>query len=231
MNDNRDYNDEKYDFELFEVANKNTDKKEKTDLDDRSVHKVRYSPKSKNRIASIFEWLDVIVASLVAVVIIFTFVFRIVAIDGSSMNNTLFHGERVIITNLFYEPERGDIIVISRNKANSSESDSYEKPIIKRIIAIEGDLVDIDFEKGQVFVNGELLKEDYIKEPTYASHDVTFPVRVPENCVFVLGDNRNDSKDSRFSEIGDHGMVNEKYILGHAVLRVFPINKFGKIDK
>ena len=79
-------------------------------------------------------------------------------------------------------------------------------------------------------VNNEALKEDYIKEPTYRKADVKFPLVVKENCVFVLGDNRNDSKDSRTTQIGDNGLIDVKYILGHAVLRVFPLNKFGGID-
>ena len=180
--------------------------------------------------SSIFEWLDVVVASVVVGVILFTFVFRMVAIDGDSMNNTLLDGERVIITNMFYKPERGDIVVISRNMENSSVEGSYEEPIIKRVIATEGDMVDIDFENGIVYVNNEALKEDYIKEPTYRKADVKFPLVVKENCVFVLGDNRNDSKDSRTTQIGDNGLIDVKYILGHAVLRVFPLNKFGGID-
>lgn len=181
-------------------------------------------------IFNVFEWLDVVVASVVVVVILFTFVFRLVAIDGDSMNNTLFDGERVIITNMFYTPKRGDVVVISRNTENSSVAGSYEEPIIKRVIATEGDTVDIDFDKGIVYVNNEALKEDYIKEPTYRRADVKFPLVVRENCVFVLGDNRNDSKDSRTSSIGDNGQVDVKYILGHAVLRIFPLNKFGGID-
>ena len=184
----------------------------------------------KGLIFNIFEWLDVVVASVVVVVILFTFVFRLVAIDGDSMNNTLIDGERVIITNMFYTPEKGDIVVISRNTENSSVVGSYKEPIIKRVIATEGDTVDIDFDKGIVYVNNEALKEDYIKEPTYRRADVKFPLVVKENCVFVLGDNRNDSKDSRTSEIGDNGQIDVKYILGHAVLRVFPLNKFGGIN-
>lgn len=183
----------------------------------------------KNYISNIFEWLDVVVASVVVVVIIFTFVFRMVAIDGDSMNNTLINGERVIITNMFYEPKRGDIVVISRNTKNSSVAGSYKQPIIKRIIATEGDIVDIDFELGHVYVNNQMLEESYIKEPTFTKGDVEFPLVVKENCVFVLGDNRNNSSDSRSSQMGDNGQIDVKYILGHAVLRIFPLNKFGGI--
>lgn len=188
------------------------------------------TPKKKMLVYDIFEWLDVVVASVVVVVVIFTFIFRIVAIDGDSMKNTLFDGERVVITNMFYEPKRGDIVVISRNTDNSFIAGTYEEPIIKRVIATEGDTVDIDFESGIVYVNNEALKEPYTKEPTYRRADVQFPLVVKENCVFVLGDNRNDSKDSRTSEIGDNGLVNVKYIVGHATLRVFPLNKFGGLN-
>ena len=192
-------------------------------------HSQIYRPK-KSFLGNVFEWLDVVVTSIAVVVIIFSFVFRIVAIEGSSMNNTLFDGERIIISNMFYEPSRGDIVVISRNTENSSKGGNHAEPIIKRIIAVEGDKVDIDFQNGIVYVNDEPLKEDYTKEPTYSSSDVLFPLIVKENCVFVLGDNRNDSLDSRSSEIGENGQVNKKYILGHAVMRVFPVNKLGGIE-
>lgn len=191
-------------------------------------HSKVYHPK-KPWLHEVFEWLDVVVASIIAVVIIFTFVFRIVAIDGPSMMNTLLDGERVIISNLFYEPKRGDIVVISRNTDNSTEVGSYDEPIIKRIIATEGELVDIDFEAGIVYVDGVALEEEYTLEPTYRSFDITFPVRVKDDCVFVLGDNRNDSMDSRSSQIGENGMIHEKYILGHAICRVFPLNKIGRL--
>ena len=147
------------------------------------------------------------------------------------MLNTLHDKERVIISDLFYTPKKGDIVVISRNMDNSPNKDEYEQPIIKRIIATEGETVDIDFENGIVYVNGSPIAENYIKEPTYRSGDIEFPVRVKENCVFVLGDNRNDSSDSRFSTIGENGMINEKYILGKAIYRVYPFNKIGGLYK
>ena len=192
-------------------------------------HSRVYRPK-KSFLYNLFEWLDVVVASIVVVVIVFTFVFRIVAIDGASMNNTLFDGERVVITNMFYQPQRGDIVVISRNTENTYQVTKNNEPIIKRIIALEGDTVDIDFDNGIVYVNGEALKEDYIKEPTTRQGDVKFPLVVKENCIFVLGDNRNESLDSRSTDIGDNGLIDKKYILGHAVLRVLPFEKFGGIE-
>ena len=180
----------------------------------------------------VFDWLEVFVHAIIAVVICFSFLFRSATIDGPSMENTLQHGERVIISNLFYEPKPGDIVVISRNKENSvfTMNDS-NTPIIKRIIATEGQTVDIDFEKGIVYVDGIALNEPYTKTPTNRKWDVEFPVTVDEGCVFVLGDNRNDSMDSRDSRIGEYGMIDTRYILGHAVYRVFPFNKIGKIDE
>ena len=184
----------------------------------------------------LFDWLDIIVTSMVAVVIIFTFFFRLVTIVGDSMQNSFYSGEKIIITNLFYEPEFGDVIVISRNAKNSTIlSDATSEPIIKRVIATGGQYVDIDFESGKVYVGYDLgdmveLSEPYTKTPTNMRADVQFPVYVEEGYVFVLGDNRNDSKDSRFSEIGEDGLISEKYILGKAIVRIFPFDRIGKIE-
>lgn len=181
--------------------------------------------------AFVFDWLEVLVHAIIAVVICFTFLFRIATIDGPSMKDTLHHGERVIITNLFYEPKVGDIVVISRNKENSiyTMNDS-NTPIIKRIIAMEGQTVDIDFEEGVVYVDGVALDEPYTRTPTNRKSDVEFPLTVDEGCVFVLGDNRNDSLDSRDARIGEYGMVDTRYILGHAVFRILPFDKIGRLD-
>lgn len=179
----------------------------------------------------IFDWLEVLVHAIIAVVICFSFFFRIATIDGKSMENTLFHGEKVIITNLFYEPKAGDIVVISRNKENSVFTiNGSNTAIIKRVIALEGQTVDIDFVEGIVYVDGIALDEPYTKTPTNEKYEVDFPVTVDEGCVFVLGDNRNESLDSRSSQIGDYGMVDTRYILGHAVFRVLPFDKMGGLD-
>ena len=178
----------------------------------------------------ILEGLDVIVSAMIAVIILFVFVFKIPTIEGTSMNNTLFNGERIIISNVGYEPKYGDIVVVSRNYENVTGATEHSaSPIIKRVIATEGQTVDIDFGSGVVFVDGKQLDEPYTKTPTNLSYDIKFPVTVPENCIFVLGDNRNDSLDSRSSSIGDYGMLDKRYILGKALLRIFPFNKFGKV--
>ncbi|MBQ3562836.1 MAG: signal peptidase I [Clostridia bacterium] len=222
------------DGEIYEIIpSKSKVQSEQIDVTEEKPVTLQEEPENQQKksvILSVFEWLDVVVASVVVVVLLFTFVFRMVRIDGDSMNNTLIDGERVVITDMFYTPKRGDIVVISRNTENSSVIGSYKEPIIKRVIATEGDIVDIDFNSGIVYVNNEPLNEPYIKEPTYSRGDVVFPLVVKENCVFVLGDNRNDSKDSRSSEIGDNGQVDVKYILGRAVLRVFPLSKFGGMN-
>ena len=176
----------------------------------------------------IFDWLEILVHAILVVVLCFSFLFRIATINGPSMENTIHEGERVMISNLFYTPKNGDIVVISRNKNNNIYEETDENTrIIKRIIATEGQTVNIDFEKGVVYVDGVELDEPYVKTPTNRDFDIEFPVTVDEGCVFVLGDNRNDSLDSRSSSIGEYGMVDTRYILGKAVFRIFPFDKVG----
>ncbi|MBE6787178.1 MAG: signal peptidase I [Ruminococcaceae bacterium] len=183
---------------------------------------------TKDNKKDFFEWLDVVSVALITVIIIFGFVFRIATISGTSMLDTLKHNEKVIITNLFYEPKQSDIVVISRNMYNSTEDiNEGSGPIIKRVIATENQTVDIDFEQGIVYVDGVALEEDYISTPTTVKHSVDFPVTVPKGHIFVLGDNRAVSLDSRSTSIGNNGMIDKRYVLGHAVFRIFPFGEMG----
>lgn len=184
----------------------------------------------------IFEWLDVVCVAVISVVVLFSLVFRVATISGDSMLNTLIGenritgkvGDKVIITNLGYEPKNGDIVVVSRNAENTVESQqNSDEPIIKRVIAVGGQTVDIDFEKGIVYVDGKALKEDYISSKTVNKYDVQFPVYVPEGYIFVLGDNRAASLDSRNSLIGENGLIDTRYVLGHAIFRIFPFDRIG----
>ena len=180
----------------------------------------------------IFEWLDVLATAIIAVVIIFSLIFRIATISGPSMQNTLFTGDKVIISNLGYTPKQGDIVVVSRNVNNSVEDTAEsQEPIIKRVIAVSGQTVDIDFERGVVSVDGVELDEPYTKTPTNRKFDVQFPLYVPEGYIFVLGDNRNNSMDSRDGRIGEGGLIDTRYVLGHAVFRIFPFNSIGSLLK
>lgn len=184
---------------------------------------------TKSLWAEIYEWVDCIVITVVCLLLIFTFVFRQVQIDGDSMKGTLLNGERVLVSDVFYTPENGDIVVIS--------SEVYDNvPIIKRVIATEGQWVNI--VDGKVFVGDsketmQLIKEDYIGDnftaeiiasDYYGHHD--YPLQVPHNKVFLMGDNREVSLDSRTQTIG---FVDEKQILGKALYRVFPFSKIGSI--
>ena len=166
-----------------------------------------------------FDWVESIVFSVAVVVLIFTFVFRIIGVEGTSMTNTLQNGNRVIVTGVNYTPKQFDIIVLSTKAVRSA-------PIIKRVIAVGGQTVKIDYKSNKVFVDGKAIDESFIKEPMRQCGDVTSPVTVPKGYVFVMGDNRNDSLDSRYSSVG---FVDDRNILGKAVLRIFPLNEFGAL--
>lgn len=180
-------------------------------------------PPAKKAVAYIFEWLDSAVFSMFVVILLFTFFFGIVGVQGESMQNTLFEGDKLIITHFNYTPEQGDIVIVSRNYNNSQEdavNGTAQEPIVKRIVAVAGQRVEI--KNGKVYIDNEELQEDYTTSPTEA-FDFTAQV-VPDGHVFVLGDNRQDSHDSRMSDIG---MVDTRYIMGKVILRIYPFDQIG----
>lgn len=167
----------------------------------------------------LFEWYDSVVFALAAVVLIFVFLVRVITVSGYSMEHTLSWGDRVAVQSMLYTPRRGDVVVIDGYI-------HYGDPLVKRIIAVGGDTLDIDFSTGTVTLNGERLDEPYIAAPTTLSYDISFPVVVPEGYVFVMGDNRPNSIDSRSSAVG---FIDERDIMGKILLRIFPLNRFGVI--
>lgn len=170
-------------------------------------------------VVSCFDFVSIISVAIVAVALAFLFFFRTVGVVGNSMFPTLKNLDRIILTASYGEPEYGDIVVTCQ----PSKSPQIPDVLVKRVIATEGQTVDIDFNKGIVYVDGVALDEPYINEPTHDRESFTEPVIVPEGHVFVMGDNRNNSTDSRDSRVG---MIREEYILGEALFRVVPFGQF-----
>ena len=163
-----------------------------------------------------YDWVECAVMAVIFVVLLFTFIGRTSVVSGQSMIRTLESGDMLLISRIGYRAEQGDIVVATKPY-------SHNEPIIKRIIATGGQTVDIDFEEGIVYVNGEQLDEPYTHTPTNRDYDMEFPLTVPEGYLFLLGDNRNGSYDSRAREIG---LVDERYIMGKAYFRVMPFSEF-----
>lgn len=180
----------------------------------------------KKNSQEIIEWADSIVISVLCVVLLFTFAFRMVGVKGASMEDTLKTGDKVIIYNLFYKPKAGDIVVVSR--ADLKENGTTAEPIIKRVIATEGQTIRFDFNTGDVFVDDVLLDEPYVKGYTIPGRvPMDNPYTVPDGHVFVMGDHRSVSKDSRTQEVG---AIDERYILGKAFFQLFPFSEVGVLD-
>lgn len=169
---------------------------------------------------NVFDWIKTFLTPMLFVVLLLTFVFRLINVDGISMMDTLHDSDKVIVTNLFYEPVDGDIVVISHGQ-------QYATPIIKRVVATEGQSVRINYETNQLIVDGVIIDEPYIKE-AMVDDPVTFtqeiPEVIPEGKVFVMGDNRNHSLDSRSQKIG---LIDKTDIIGKAQFIFLPLNRFG----
>ncbi len=166
-----------------------------------------------------YQDLRVLAAVLTGLILVFVFVTRVLVVSGSSMEDTLHHGNAMLVWSLGYEPKQGDIVVLTQT---SYQEDS----IVKRVIATGGQTVDIDYSTGTVYVDGTALREDYIKERMEVPHygEGLNHITVPEGCIFVMGDNRNHSADSRYPAIG---IVDERSVIGHVLLVLFPFSAFG----
>ena len=171
-----------------------------------------------------YEWVRSLVGAVLVITLLFTFVVRLMGVDGHSMVPTLQDGDRLIVVSgwLCGDYKYGDIVIAYKESFDA-------EPIVKRVIATEGQTVDIDFTLGRVFVDGELLQEDYVNDLTYIDEGTQFPLTLGEGEMFLMGDNRNHSEDSRFSDVG---CVKKEAVLGKVLLVVFPgrqTNEFGAV--
>ena len=179
--------------------------------------------KEKKPSEDLFYWLNALTTALVSLVLVFTFIGRLTRVQGESMTNTLQDGEMMLVWSLGYHPKAGDIVVVNKKTATFLD----DRAIVKRVIAVGGQSVDIDYASGTVYVDGSPLDEPYIKETMYFPASYTMSQThwdVPEGQLFLMGDNRNGSTDSRDERLGP---VDEGYVLGRAVLALWPLNKAG----
>ena len=184
---------------------------------------------------ALLDYVEMFVITVIAVILILSFLFRLCQVSGESMNNTLLNGEHLIVTNLFYTPKTGDIIVFHQT---SDIYDQFNEPIVKRVIATGGQFVKIDYMQGKVYVSADeaFTEDEVLDEKNYIClsggkwKEYGLPseiFEVPEGYLFVLGDNRNKSADSRSPQVG---LVDERRVLGKVLLRITPFSKFGKVD-
>lgn len=185
--------------------------------------------KKNSFMKALIEQIELVVIVFAVIVLMFSFAARICQVSGDSMKDTLYNGENAVVSDLFYTPKRGDVVVFHQTGENNGD---YNEPIVKRVIGVEGDTVKVEHLRNKMIVtvidsNGKstVLEENYIRYeyPTYAD-STTY---VEEGTVFVLGDNRSDSSDSRSAKIG---LVDTRRILGRVVVRVTPFSRFGAVD-
>lgn len=174
--------------------------------------------------ADCYSWLQALTFALVILIVVFTFFGRIIGVDGSSMVPTLEDGDMLLLQCVGYEPQQGDIVVLHKDFAD------IHHPIVKRVIAVGGQTVEIDYGVGTVYVDGQPLDEPYLGErmrvPDSAYEQGTY-WEVPEGSIFVMGDNRNASSDSRHEELG---VVDERYVLGKVLCVVLPFQHIGVVN-
>ncbi len=210
-------------------------------MDSKELSPKQDAPKSSKWLISAFDYVEMFVFTVVAVILILTFTVRICVVKGASMNRTLENGDRLLVSDLFYTPDAGDIIVFHQT---SETSELFNEPIVKRVIATEGEFVKIDYTQNKVYVSDDSVftEDEVLDESAYiwladrnGNYTGTWNEagrepdvwEVPEGHLFVLGDNRNNSADSRYHEIE---LVDERRVLGKVLLRITPFSQFGKVD-
>ena len=218
VNSNSESAEEKVEEVVYTAPEKETET-EKNVVTDAEPQKEEASPKKK-ALLSLFDLVSVVMSSFVIIAIVFVFVCRLVGVDGLSMTNTLQDGDWLLTVNKT-EYVNGDIVVITQDTW-------FNAPLIKRVIATGGQVIDINEQTDSVYVDGELLEEPYIREQFINDAGVhEYPLVVPEGYLFCMGDNRNGSTDSRFAEVG---LIDEREILGKAVVRILPFGDFDIYD-
>ena len=173
----------------------------------------------------LFYWLGALVGAIVVLTLVFSFLGRLTRLDGHSMDPTLAHNEMMLVWSLGYQPQRGDIVVLNK----TSTDFLGKRAIVKRVIALGGDPVDIDYDNSVVYLNGQPLDEPYLGEPMYWPGNPYMQrthFEIPEGSVFVMGDNRNNSTDSRDEQLG---AVEEEFILGRVFAILWPLDQLGLI--
>lgn len=190
-------------------------------------------PAKKRAAAEILDWFDTVVTSIVAIIVIFALVTRLSTVDGGSMKPTLYDQERLMITDFCYEPAYNDIVVLWTDNLFNELTGEMGEAIVKRVVGLPGDTIRVDTEEGAVYRNGERLEteeidgiiyEDGHMIQDYTTEPYSMEVTVPDGHIFVMGDNRNNSVDSRDGRVG---LVDMNYIIGKAYLRVAPLERFG----
>lgn len=207
---------------LSEIGSGNLDFSEVMRVADRQVALPGGGRKAEKSLIGCFEWMEALIPSIITVLLLFTFLFRIITVNGTSMLPNLQEGDRLFVSCTDTSLARGDIIVID------AKGTSLGDVLVKRVIATEGQTVNIDFQIGTVSVDGVALDESayLVNGITKNQYDVSFPQTVPAGCVFVLGDNRTVSEDSRFRAVG---MIEKRYVIGKVKCILTPFSKFGRL--